>query len=326
MRRGWTIAIRSPGADAEVGRRGLGDQHLVRAARRPPTRDPRRPDGIGREVDLGHHLDRLAAGTAQRRGQAQSAVHPRDLRQAGDRRDGRGRRRACGRSSVTRRRSGARLSCSASLRSTVAREGVEHPRMETATATTAPMPSTVSRVRRGARSTLRSGIWAMLDPGSGRRLASSGARPLPRAERKPARIASTGVTPQAAPDRDRGGEERQHQADRGAAGRRRRARSGVRITGSGSRSSSDAAEDLSRRSAARRATPSSDAEQRDLHAQQQRPDRQLARRDAERHADADLAPLRLDDAARQVEGGERGAGEDRKAKTSNSCWSPPASS
>ena len=84
---------------------------------------------------------------------------------------------------------------------------------------------------------------------------------------------------------------------------------GVRITGSGSRSSAPRGRPppSPARTAAR-----SDAGERDLGAEQQRPDRKLAGRHSERHP-VDLPPLGLDDAGRQVEGGE-GGGEDQQGE------------
>ncbi len=67
------------------------------------------------------------------------------------------------------------------------------PPSATTTVMTAPMARTLMSVRRGVRSTLRSGMRARLPPGWGSRRATR-ARPLPEAERAPTRIASTGAT------------------------------------------------------------------------------------------------------------------------------------
>ena len=67
------------------------------------------------------------------------------------------------------------------------------PPSATTTEITAPMARTLMRVRRGVRTTLRTGIRPMLPPGRGSRRTRR-ARPLPAAARGPTRIASTGVT------------------------------------------------------------------------------------------------------------------------------------
>ena len=105
-----------------------------------------------------------------------------------------------------------------------------------------------------------------------------------------------------------GGEERDGEAERGGA--RVDARQQRRLPG-GKREEvlQGAAEEPVEDEAD--ADPDGDAEQRDLGGEEQGADRELRRGDAERHPDPDLAPLRLDDAADEVEGGESGAREEQ---------------
>jgi hypothetical protein len=60
-------------------------------------------------------------------------------------------------------------------------------------------------------------------------------------------------------------------------------------------------------------------QQRDLAPEQERPERQRAPPDAERHPDPDLAPLRLDAPADEIERRERCPPSSRAAKISIIC-------
>ena len=90
-------------------------------------------------------------------------------------------------------REGVAPATSRLLWSMVPRNESTSPEKAVTTATIVPTPSAVSRVRRGARSTLRIGICTSADPGTCSRLPIA-ARPLEPAERNPIRIASIGGT------------------------------------------------------------------------------------------------------------------------------------
>ena len=171
------------------------------------------------------------------------------------------------------------------------------PDMARTSVTIAPMPSSVSSVRRGVRRTLRSGRLASAPPGS-RRPLTSHARPLLRAALAPTRMASTGTTRTA---RHTG----RAAASSGSPARARRPAgrgppgSSSRTTGSGKNSFMIAAQPLA--GGEPDGDPQRHAGERDLRAEQERAPRERAWLDPEGHADPDLAPLRLDRAADQVE-------------------------
>ena len=186
------------------------------------------------------------------------------------------------------------------------------PRSEASTAVTAASPSAVQAdVRRGVRTTLRNGIRATLRPGRGIRPArdtsglerAAAGTDLDRLDRGHA---------DAAEHRVQRRDERDDEADDRAAGVDARLE---RRQGDGERQ--QVGEDAAEPSAGDESDADAEhhPEQRDLGGEQQRPDRKPRRGSAERHADADLAPLRLDDPGDEVEGAEGRAEQDEHRRT-----------
>ena len=183
-------------------------------------------------------------------------------------------------SSETVIRDGVAPATSRLLWSMVPRNESTSPEKAMTTATIVPTPSAVSRVRRGARSTLRIGICTRADPGTCNRLPSPGeAARACRAEADPDRLDRR--HPDAPPDRYRGRHDREDQAQQGAPDEdvqlERRAHHGQR-----QQVLEGAAEHLAGKQA--QCQPEDGPGDGDLGAQQQRADRELPRRHAERHA------------------------------------------
>ena len=176
--------------------------------------------------------------------------------------------------------------------------------------TIAAIPSSVMIVRRGVRRTLRRGRLDRAPPGIRRSLTSQ-ASPLLRAARAPTWIASIGDTRSARQTGNGGGGERQHETERRALDEHAGLERGLH-----DRQREELVHDAREPCVGGEADGDAEhhADDRDLRTKQERTARQRPWRDAQRHADPDLAALRLDGAADQIERGERGRSQHQEGE------------
>ena len=163
--------------------------------------------------------------------------------------------------------------------------------------------------RAGARTIRRTGVCTLTLPGSRRRRRTRVSRwPAAAEVRREQRI--DGAHAYGTPHGERARDERDEQPEQRSAGEEpelerrlpdRQAARCSRMTESTQFAIAQPNEHAER-----------DTDDRDLGREQHRADRDLARREAERHRDADVAPLGLDDALGEIERREAGAREDHE--------------